>query len=657
MSRIGPRTRHITSSAVLVAAVAGLVMAATPAWAGDFYYWYGLPTSRVLRNALPRTKAGVPTAPLASLRSVGPTLSLSAAGAEYEGRQVVIRPVGSAVTGLVLEPSDLVRVDDSTPPAPAPPTIAAAEISVYRVFYVHIRHPSYGTRARAGWYPDALPTTKRYNDGKAIPQTAYAGLAQPYYVLVHVPDGTPKGLYLGTLTLRADPGTPPLVVPLSVRVYGFSIAKHTLKTSFGLEMRAVKHWSGVKSHGVDAWPSKYTVTPDIESRLNGSDTMARQVTFMGQHRLSPQTISPAFGRPAYEDFQVGPPTRLIFPATNGNSWLTRKDFLDDFLGTGQATTYQGDRLDLTSIRVPDGTNSSSALKNPFASSAARSAAIAYFRWIGSSVGSDNMNKVIAYTIDEPSTSQRSFVSRYGAFVHQYFPGAKFLVTVDPQRFSFRAIKNVDIYVQKMHFWYRDLRTWINPLKRSGKRFWFYAHATAAEQYTPLYLIDKPISDSRIIPWFAYRTNVDGILYFNVSRWLAPVKNAKTFRDPYADPLSGKNPWIANGDGSMTYPGFYPGYVPGTQYSSAGLGHQPAIGLTVPGATLTSSLRMESLRDGLEDYEYLKLLEAKEGRTAAMNFVARCINPKVTVFKGFPAYTKNGGTIASVRDAIAQELEK
>jgi hypothetical protein len=645
------------ATAAFVAASVWLLMAAAPAFAGDYDYWYALPTARVLRSDRPPA-----TAQRASNANSAPAaLTVSAAQAEYEGRQIVIRPLGR-IDDLVFEPSDLVRVDDPAP-TNAPAFIAAGNISVDRVFYVRITKPSWDVRSKKGWYPDALPPVKLLS-GKAVPQIAYAGLTQPYYVLFHVPDGTPKGTYTGTLTLRADAGTPVLTIPISLRVYGFSVARRSLKTSFGLNMRTIKHWTGAKYAGADAWPAADPEKPYIESRNNGCDTMARQVSFMGDHRLTPQTISPAFGKPAHLDYETGPPTRRIFPG----GWLTRQDFLDDFMGTGPASSYAGDRAGFSNITVPDGTYRSSAVNNPFSSKSARSSAITYFNWMRGSVGSANASKLIVYSIDEPHGYQRSFITNYGAFVHRYLPGARFLVTIDPVQFAFKPIKNVDIYVQKLHFWYRDYRKWVAPLRKAHKKVWFYSHSTSHQRYTPLYLIDKPVTDSRVIPWFAYLNQSDGILYFNVARWLSPARKSTKFRDPYADPLSGYNlvtHMAGNGDGSMTYPGWYPGYVPGTQYSSAGLGWQPALGLTVPGAAMASSLRMEALRDGLEDYEYLKVLEAKkvsqgysssQARAYALRFVARLINTR-KMRDNFPYYTSSPAAFSSVRDAIAQEIER
>lgn len=95
---------------------------------------------------------------------------------------------------------------------------------------------------------------------------------------------------------------------------------------------------------------------------------------------------------------------------------------------------------------------------------------------------------------------------------------------------------------------------------------------------------------------------------------------------------------SNGDGTLVYPGYY-----------------PSLGLTVPGAGPVSSLRMEALRDGLEDYEYLKILQARKGRSYALRFIPRVINLR-RMYHNFPTYTKSPYTMQQAREAVARVLE-
>ncbi len=82
-------------------------------------------------------------------------------------------------------------------------------------------------------------------------------------------------------------------------------------------------------------------------------------------------------------------------------------------------------------------------------------------------------------------------------------------------------------------------------------------------------------------------------------------------------------------------------------------------MTIQGAPPVGSLRMEALRDGLEDYEYLKLLEKKSGATAVTPLVSKIIGqPKTVVVKGratFPVYSSAASTYERTRDSAAAAL--
>ena len=82
-------------------------------------------------------------------------------------------------------------------------------------------------------------------------------------------------------------------------------------------------------------------------------------------------------------------------------------------------------------------------------------------------------------------------------------------------------------------------------------------------------------------------NVDGLLNWGINRW-GNACTGSGWRDPYQDPLSLRKARLrSNGDTCLIYPGYYPRY-----------------GLDRPYAPPVSSLRLEALRDGLEEREYL-----------------------------------------------------
>ena len=126
-------------------------------------------------------------------------------------------------------------------------------------------------------------------------------------------------------------------------------------------------------------------------------------------------------------------------------------------------------------------------------------------------------------------------------------------------------------------------------ERSGSLWWY---TCAAPNYpSPGYHIDDNLVGARVMSWMQKAYDVDGNLYWATTTYNKielnqhGEDNITRPIDPYADPQRMSERWIANGDGYL----FYPGAKYGADYPFA-------------------SMRLEAIRDGLEEYEYLRQLE-------------------------------------------------
>jgi glycosyl hydrolase family 123/concanavalin A-like lectin/glucanase superfamily protein len=125
-------------------------------------------------------------------------------------------------------------------------------------------------------------------------------------------------------------------------------------------------------------------------------------------------------------------------------------------------------------------------------------------------------------------------------------------------------------------------------KKSNGEIWWY-NADFPRYPYPNYFIDYPLFDCRIIMSLSYMYKVKGILYWCINREWKPnnIKEKKwpeTPWKPYIHSVLSKKRKYVNGMGNFTYPG--------------------------PNGKIYPSLRLENFRDGIEDYEYYKLLEQK-----------------------------------------------
>ena len=107
-----------------------------------------------------------------------------------------------------------------------------------------------------------------------------------------------------------------------------------------------------------------------------------------------------------------------------------------------------------------------------------------------------------------------------------------------------------------------------------------------------YMVDHPTPLNRAMGPLAFLSGVDGELYFD-------TVFAYNTKDPWQDVFE----FGGNGDGTL----FYPGTPARPGFSR----HQPVV-----------SLRLKHIRDGLEDYEYLRLLESLGEQTFAREAARR-----------------------------------
>ncbi|MBD1422027.1 DUF4091 domain-containing protein [Sphingobacterium chuzhouense] len=142
----------------------------------------------------------------------------------------------------------------------------------------------------------------------------------------------------------------------------------------------------------------------------------------------------------------------------------------------------------------------------------------------------------------------------------------------------------------------------DQIRAAGKKVWGYI---SLQPYHPMpnWRIENPLLDTRVLlSAMAYHERFDGFLYWGVNQynkigWSYPkviARNADLKLNLSITTPTDEYKWL-HGDGILLYPG-------------------------VDGPI--SSLRMENIRKGLEEYEYYVLLEKKYGKTQAQQWAAK-----------------------------------
>ena len=270
------------------------------------------------------------------------------------------------------------------------------------------------------------------------------------------------------------------------------------------------------------------------------------------------------------------------------------------------------------------------------------------------------SKVYGYIVDEPSSiSEERLAERYARLLHKASAlagfRARFLLTDDPRSTNLHAREGAnrflwdDVGIWGVRYYYFFGRVpLLRKLQAKGQQVWWYPYLNANVRQLPNFVIEKPLADQRVWGWLMYQWNTDGLLYWGFNRW-GDARTDQGWRDPYQDPLSFvnlPNRLAGNGEAMLVYPGYYPRY-----------------GLNDPYAAPVSSLRLEALRDGFEDREYMKLAAAtgSDGPAFVRSVIKSVTWYPYRVAYGhrflFPKYTTSAAVFQAARERLAARIEQ
>lgn len=208
-----------------------------------------------------------------------------------------------------------------------------------------------------------------------------------------------------------------------------------------------------------------------------------------------------------------------------------------------------------------------------------------------------LGDAFVYWFDEPDPKDYEFVMNGFRKIKEAAPGIGRMLTeqVEPE-----LVGGPNIWCPLTPSWNDKLA---NERRADGDRFWWYVCTGPKEPYATLF-IDHPATELRVWLWQTWKRRIDGILIWETNYWtsIAAYPDSASPQNPYTDPMgwvSGystpagtKQAW-GNGDGRFMYP---------PEAAADGQPAEPVLDGPV------DSIRFEMLRDGIEDYEYMVLLD-------------------------------------------------
>jgi hypothetical protein len=206
-----------------------------------------------------------------------------------------------------------------------------------------------------------------------------------------------------------------------------------------------------------------------------------------------------------------------------------------------------------------------------------------------------LGKEYVYWFDEPQKENYPFVREGMEIIHKSAPKITTFITEDNPGSSIMDVTDISCTnISKIN------PNVVNQWK--GREFWSYLCCCPTAPNLTLFL-DHDAVNMRMWLWLSYKFKLKGILVWTVNYWNSENALPKGFlQDPWKNPMSYSsgnygNPWgrqeiWGNGDGRLFYPP-----VMNPNKNTKTILDDP-----IP------SYRLETMRDGIEDYEYLVILE-------------------------------------------------
>ena len=559
--------------------------------------------------------------PAARVRS----LEVSAAANEAEAIQLVVRAGATSLAGVSVRPAgDLVSDGGAT--------ISASAVDVRQVTYLDIASPTDESSAPGLW-PDPLEAVP--SEGVAVP----AGQNRPFWVRVKVPKGTPPGRYRGSLsiamaapseagaaagaaagipqpatgTVPANARTGNVFVPLEVEVFGFELPDTmTLKTSFGCAdakifpyhrateegdqdaIRDFYYRALADAHLTPYYPAGHDGHAPLWSyTLEAEEGREDEAVFTFAWDAWDAAISNALARYHFNTFVFSIPgfTKADFRKSNPHEFHGRKDGTPEY--EALAAKYLG----------------------------AIEAHLRERGWLGTAG---------VYWFDEPTEKDYPFIRRGLRAIRKYAPAVRVRITEEPQR---GLADVVDLWCPTSMNLHSPAEA---ECRARGDEFWWYICMYPKAPYATEF-IDHPGTDLRVWLWQTWKERISGILIWETCYWTSRAVYPDARQNPYEDPASWADSmrynW-GNGDGRFLFP-------PRACFNGGeGAVIEPPNG----------SMRLEILRDGIEDYEYFAVLRRLDPDNPLLS-----VPPDVTT--DLDTFTTRPGPIKAHRLRLAREIER
>lgn len=504
---------------------------------------------------------------------------------------------------------------------------AGIQTQLNQVKYVNLSQATDNLGA-TGAYPDPLLPVQF---GESISIQANENTA--FWITVYVPENTAGASdYTTSLSINN------LSIPVKLHVFNFSISEIPhLKSQMNFSHNSILTKYGVSGTGSEYWSYVDNIKQFfIDHRLTPKSALwSGGLTSGGEPYINYDCSGNWTDNDGIWGFEL-PAQRYLIGSGNLNGTFTSLFNNGAGFPSFMCATFKNN--DPSQDQRPETFCNTS--RNGTWSGASSSYNTKWFEYITSMqnyLNSNNLlDKAYYYFANEPQDqADYDAIAWYSQELKKAAPNLKLMISEEPKpeiyNHSTYTGAKVDIWLPVLHH-YDPSESWSRESNHNEESWIYFLHGTRPPYFNPITLDHQGV-ESKFTGWFLWKYRLKGIAYYACNDWS---------KNPWTNPMT----YEQNGNTYL----MYPPSENNTNISYGSNNHR-----------FVPSIRLELIRDGFEDYEYLYTYAGGQPEVNVTNSADTQVDK---IISGLTSYTrdaefmynlrrliglKNGGEIASVPD--------
>jgi hypothetical protein len=410
----------------------------------------------------------------------------------------------------------------------------------------------------SGFYPDPI------FDKESVDISANE--TQPVWLTINIPVVTNPGIYSGWVTLTGKIENRPfhLKKAIAVKVYPVKVEKTSLW---------VTNWYSASPHNLELIFGEKNIQPYSEKYWEYINMLAAKMAEYDQNvaLISPLSLS------GYKTDDKGHYS-IDFTNFDKTVEIFQKQGVIGRIEGGHIGGREGGWISKFVVSVPVVEQDSTIFKNmKITNDTARNFYSTFIPALVSHLKEKGWYAIyLQHLMDEPIPENVDSYIQIAKFIRNLAPDIKFVEACHSKDVD----GMVNVWVPQLDFMDLDY-SFYHERQARGDEIWFYTCLNPKGEYANRF-IELPLLKTRILHWINFRYDIPGYLHWGFNFWNQnPYDETTSIQTEGGTILIGGDAWI-------TY---------------------PAKG------RILSSIRLEAMRDGIVDYELLKMLRQKDSTSA------------------------------------------